>query len=48
MLFNTQIARMDGTFNGEKCNPGVYTYYIKYLNEENLKSEKWGVVILVR
>ncbi len=50
MLFNTtQIGKgWDGKFNGEKCKPGVYTYYIKYLNEEKLKSEKWGIVILVR
>ena len=38
----------DGKYEGEKCDPGVYTYYIKYLNEKKLKTEKWGVVILVR
>ena len=49
LFYTTEIGKgWDGKFNGEKCEPGVYTYYIKYLNEENLKTEKYGVVILVR
>lgn len=38
----------DGTFNGDKCEFGIYTYYIKITSAQNKSFVKRGIITLVR
>ena len=43
------LASWDGTYNGFLCQPGIYTYKIKFGNEDNDgKQEVLGHITLLR
>lgn len=50
MLFTTSKydEGWDGTFNGERCQLGVYTYEIFYRDTEGIKRKVFGSVQLIR
>lgn len=43
-----QVLEWDGAYRGEKMNPGVYTYTILFVGEDNIEKWKSGDVTLIR